>query len=259
MCCDVTRLKQVIINLISNAIKFTANEGKIELTNSYADGKLYVCVTDNGIGIEKENLPFIFNAFEQADTSTTRKFGGTGLGLSISSRIVSMMGGELKVESEIGKGSSFFFTIPINLGCKNELEEKSVLGEEEHFQAKILLAEDNKTTQTFMSIVLEDMGVEVDIADDGQIAIQKYKQNHYDLILMDGDMPNINGLDATKMIRAYEKSENIQNPIPIVALTANAIEGDRKRFLDAGMNDYLSKPLETSKLEECFAKYLTKG
>ena len=256
MCCDVTRLKQVIINLISNAIKFTAQGGSIELKNSYTNGKLYVCISDNGIGIEKENLPFIFNAFEQADSSTTRKFGGTGLGLSISSRIITMMGGELQVESEIGKGSSFFFTIPINLGCKNELEEHITLKEEENFNAKVLLAEDNKTTQTFMSIVLENMGVEVDVADDGQIAIQKYKQGHYDLILMDGDMPNINGLDATKMIRAYEKTKNIPNPIPIVALTANAIEGDRKRFLDAGMNDYLTKPLETSKLEECFAKYL---
>jgi len=259
MCCDITRLKQVIINLISNAIKFTAEEGKIELKNSYVNGKLYVCVTDNGIGITKENLPFIFNAFEQADSSTTRKFGGTGLGLSISSRIISMMGGELQVESEVGKGSSFFFTIPISLGCTNELEHTRGLLEEERFKAKILLAEDNKTTQTFMSIVLEEMGVEVDVADDGQIAIQKYKQGHYDLILMDGDMPNINGLDATKMIRAYEQSNNIEKPIPIVALTANAIEGDKDRFLAAGMNDYLTKPLETHKLEECFVKYLPKG
>ena len=249
---DPTRIKQVIANLLSNAVKFTEKHKQIVLSVKYDEKKeeLSVEVSDEGIGIEKEKLKTIFKAFTQADTSTTRKYGGTGLGLAISYKLIKLLGGELKVESEVGKGSRFYFTIPAKktklIPKEEKKENKKILNEK--FDKYILVVEDNPANQMFIEVILEKMGIKFDIANDGVEAVEKFKQNRYDLILMDENMPNMNGIEATKKIRQIEKEEDLKH-ITIVALTANAIEGDREKFILAGMDYYLSKPIDIEKLK----------
>jgi len=243
---DVHRIKQVISNLISNAIKFTPENKKIEVIVKYENNKLYVEVKDEGIGIPKDKLSTIFNSFSQADNSTTRKYGGTGLGLTISYRLVQMLGGELKVESELHKGSKFYFSIPVKIG--NAIEEKIEDNNHIDKNIKILIAEDNSANQMFMRVILNKLNVDFDIANNGEEAIYLARKNKYDIILMDINMPNISGIEATKEIRKFSN-------IPIIALTASALDGDKERFLEAGMNDYLSKPLDIHKLKIILEKY----
>ncbi len=243
---DPLRIKQVISNLLSNAIKFTAPYKKIEVNIGYEDGELSVSVKDEGKGISSDKLSHIFEAFSQEDTSTTREYGGTGLGLSISSQLIKLLGGELKVESKLGVGSEFYFKIPVEIGLEScplpDHNEDIVFVDK-----KILLVEDNKTNQLFMSVILEDMGIEFDLAVDGVYAVDMFKENHYDLILMDENMPNMNGIEATKNILQIEKDNNLKHT-PIIALTANSLKGDRERFLEAGMDEYMTKPIDTNKL-----------
>ena len=243
---DVHRIKQVITNLLSNAVKFTPENKKIETNIEFADNKLYVEVIDEGIGISKEKQKIIFDAFSQADTSTTRKFGGTGLGLTISHRLIQLMKGELKVESEENKGSRFYFVIPIKEG--KEIREKNI--DDEHFNKnlRILVAEDNKANQLFMEVILKKMKLYYKIANNGKEALELAKKEEFDLILMDVNMPIMSGIDATKEIRKFSN-------IPIIALTANALDGDKEKFLKAGMNDYLSKPLDIHKLKIMLEKF----
>ena len=254
---DPTRIKQVISNLLSNAIKFTPKHKKIILNAQYDENKeeLLIEVIDGGIGIPKEKLEHIFESFSQVDNSITRKYGGTGLGLTISHKLIELLGGELKVESEVDKGSKFYFTIPAKktkLCPKNEkIETKNIL--DEKFNKHILIVEDNPANQMFMKVILNKMGLTFDIANDGFEAIEKFKNNTYDLILMDENMPNMNGIEATKKIREIEKQNNLTHTI-IVALTANALEGDKERFILAGMDDYLSKPLDVEKLKTILEK-----
>ena len=249
---DPTRVKQVIANLLSNAIKFTPEHKKIILNVDYDENKeeLFIEVIDEGIGIPKDKLNTIFESFSQADNSTTRKYGGTGLGLTISHKLIELLGGALKVESEVGKGSRFYFTIPAKktklIPKKEKIETKKTLNEK--FDKYILVVEDNPANQMFMKVILNKMGIKFDIANDGIEAIKKFKENKYDLILMDENMPNMNGIEATKKIREIEKEENLDHTI-IVALTANALEGDRERFILAGMDYYLSKPLDVEKFK----------
>ena len=266
---DPLRIKQVITNLLSNAVKFT-NEGKnIYVDIDYKDKLLFVSVKDEGIGIAQEKQKHIFEAFGQEDSSTTRKFGGTGLGLSISSELIRLLGGKLNVKSEIGNGSEFYFSIPVTLGKELKLELKDN-NKITFTNKKILLVEDNKANQTFMKIVLKKMGLTFDIANDGLEAIERYKlynthdikenslsidKNCYDAILMDENMPNMNGIEAAKQILKYEKLYNLKHT-PIIALTANAIKGDRKRFLNAGMDEYLTKPLDKEKLMTVLSRIL---
>ena len=242
---DIHRLKQIISNLISNAIKFTPENKKVEVTIEYNNENLYVEVADEGIGIPKEKLTTIFDAFSQADASTTRQFGGTGLGLTISYRLVDMLGGKLKVESELNKGSKFFFSIPIKQG-KNFTSNK--INSINLKNLKILLAEDNQANQMFMKIILDKLNITYDIANNGLEAVKLAQKNSYDLILMDINMPIMGGEEATKEIRKF-------NNIPIIALTANSLDGDKEKFLKAGMNDYLSKPLDIEKLKNILHKY----
>lgn len=243
---DLIRLKQIISNLISNAIKFTSQNGCISITIDYKNGLMQVSVKDDGTGIAQDKIGHIFKAFAQEDDSTTRKYGGTGLGLSISHKLVELLGGELKVKSELGKGSEFFFYIPVKIGkinnISNELED---IGTDKIKGKNILLVEDNRANQMFMEIILKQMGVLVDKANDGLEAVQKYKENHdmYDFILMDENMPNLSGIEATKEIRRFEEKNNLPH-IWIVALTANAIKGDREKFLKAGMDEYITKPVK---------------
>ena len=253
---DILRIKQVINNLISNAIKFTPNGKNIFLDIDYKDGYLNVNVKDEGIGISKEYQSRIFEPFSQEDGSTTRKYGGTGLGLTISHNLVKEMSGELKLKSEVGKGSEFYFSIPLE--CGEEIIKKDITTNNITFDANILLVEDNKANQMFMKVVLQKMNIKFDIANDGIEAIDKFKSTKYDLILMDENMPNMNGIETTKYILQYEKEHNMIHT-PIIALTANAVKGDRERFLEAGMDEYLAKPLDKNKLNNIFNKTLNKS
>ena len=251
---DSVRFKQVASNLIGNAIKFTAENGTVRINAQYNKNQtsLFFEVEDSGIGIDTKNIKKIFKPFSQEDTSTTRKFGGTGLGLTISSQIVKLMGGELNVSSKLGVGSKFYFNIPLSIS-----KASTILDEEENLESKnfdfngikALLVEDNKTNQIFMEAIFEMMNITFDIANDGLESINIFKQNKYDVILMDENMPNMNGIEATKKILQYEKENSLVHT-PIIALTANALKGDRERFLEAGMDEYISKPLDTNKLAE---------
>ncbi|MGM0623975.1 MAG: hybrid sensor histidine kinase/response regulator, partial [Campylobacterota bacterium] len=203
---DPLRIKQVITNLLSNAIKFTPEHKKIYLTISYSDERLKVSVKDEGIGIAKEKLALIFEAFSQADSSTTREYGGTGLGLSISSELVALMGGSLQAVSTQAQGSEFYFSIPAPKG-KLDVLRSSQPAYESFKGKKVLLVEDNKANQVFMKVVLKKLDVAYDIANDGLEAVEMFGQNDYDLILMDENMPNLSGIEATKEILSLEKEK----------------------------------------------------
>jgi signal transduction histidine kinase/CheY-like chemotaxis protein len=245
---DPLRLKQIIANMLSNAIKFTPRNGRIELLIKYTENQhLLVSVKDNGIGIAEDKQADIFKAFSQAESSTTRKYGGTGLGLAISAKLVSMLGGQLKLESQLEHGSRFYFEIPVEVGVYKKPKKVKANEYDAIKGKKILLVEDNKANQMFMSLILKKFGLIFDMANDGIEAVTAYKKDFYDLVLMDENMPNLNGIEATKQILAFEKEQNMRHT-PIVALTANALKGDRERFLEAGMDEYLTKPLDKEKL-----------
>ncbi|BFU78758.1 hypothetical protein ALC152_19730 [Arcobacter sp. 15-2] len=251
---DPLRIKQVISNLVSNAIKFTHKGKNIYITIAYRDNYLDISVKDEGVGIANEKLKHIFEAFNQEDNSTTREYGGTGLGLSISSELVSLLGGTLQVSSKIGKGSEFYFTIPVTIGTL--VEKIDSKREKITFENKrILLVEDNKSNQILMSVILKQMNLAFDIANNGEEAVDIFKINKYDLVLMDENMPKMNGLEASKIILDYEKTHTIKHT-PIVALTANSLTEDKKRFLDAGMDEYLSKPIDRFELNRVLQKLL---
>jgi signal transduction histidine kinase/CheY-like chemotaxis protein len=251
---DPLRVKQVISNLLSNAIKFSKEGKNIIVDISYKGNLLNVSVKDEGKGIASDKLSHIFESFSQEDSSTTREFGGTGLGLSISSELVKLLGGELKVKSEVGVGSEFYFSIPITIG-KNLLKTKENFKDITFEDKKVLLVEDNKANQMFMKIILKKLTLTFDIANDGREAVEAFKKNEYDAILMDENMPNLNGIEATKQIRLLEKEQNLKHT-PIIALTANALKGDREKFLEAGMDEYLTKPIDKKRLTEILENFL---
>jgi CheY-like chemotaxis protein len=320
---DPGRLRQILTNLIGNAIKFTeSGEVVIEVQSSKFKVQsqssrsstlnlepetlnsclLYFAVRDTGIGIAPEAQAFIFDSFSQADGSTTRKYGGTGLGLSIAKQLVHLMGGEIGVESELGKGSTFWFTA--------RLEQRSLIDQAAltpppdqawlHTQAQVqaplqmcvLLAEDNPVNQDVTLSMLENCGCRVDVAANGREALEAFSRASYDLILMDCQMPEMDGFEATRIIRAREAAENaesriqpmdlksqtsglltpdpglrtpdarLQTPdsrlfrVPIIALTAHAMHGDRERCLAAGVDDYLSKPFNQEQLYTVLRRWL---
>jgi len=256
---DPIRLKQVATNLISNAIKFTHRDGEVRMNVDYEkeNNLLRFEVKDTGVGIAQENLEKIFKPFSQEDSTITRKFGGTGLGLTISYDLVKLMGSELKVISELGVGSSFYFLLPLNLNVKSEnIGKKIIKGNiEKRLEAKILLVEDNEANQIFMKIILKKMGLMYDIANDGIEAVELFRSNKYNLVLMDENMPNMSGIEATSQILKYEKENNLLHT-PIIALTANALIGDRERFLASGMDEYMTKPVNKQKLAIVLEKFL---
>ncbi len=244
---DPLRLKQVLYNLLSNAIKFTA-KGKISITvqsKEEADNKLHCLfkIKDTGIGLDDEQISKLFSAFSQADTSVTRKYGGTGLGLAISKKIVNMMQGEIWVESHVGKGSTFFFTTVFELAEKDEIDNSQVKSlqfkNEKQCTGHILLVEDNQINQIIAKELLVRVGYTVEIAVNGEEAIKMLEKNVYNLVLMDIQMPILDGLSATKMIRQNEKFEEL----PVIAMSAHAMAGDREKSLQAGMNDHITKPI----------------
>jgi len=259
---DVLRLKQIFSNLLSNAIKFTNNRGTIECRVKYEEGHLFLDVKDNGIGIPEEKIKKIFESFTQADGSTVRKYGGTGLGLAISANLAKLLGGELNVESKEGVGSRFFFSAPFSAVQEKAEEEVQVVEDEENtevceeaeerekeLKGHTLVVEDNEANQMFIGIVLRNAGLTYDTANNGLEAIEMFKSGKYKLILMDENMPKLNGIGATKEILQIERDQGLEHT-PIMALTANALVGDRQIFLDAGMDDYLAKPLEPAVLLE---------
>jgi len=252
---DPLRIKQVVSNLLSNAVKFTPTGKQINLVINFdnVQNELTISVEDQGIGISPEHQARIFEAFSQAETHTTRKYGGTGLGLAISSLLIGLMGGRISLESESQKGSRFFFKIPVNEGKPIQ----KVSDKFEHhgeLSGTVLLVEDNATNQLLMGAILKKMGLEFNIAKDGIEAVTAYQQKTYDLILMDENMPNMSGSEATQKIREIE-AETLKHT-PIIALTANAMKGDRERFIGAGMNDHLSKPIQIPELNRVIGQYL---
>jgi signal transduction histidine kinase/ligand-binding sensor domain-containing protein/CheY-like chemotaxis protein len=264
---DPDRLRQVLLNLAGNAVKFTAHGGvwitvgvESQLTGSTL---LRFAVRDTGIGIPVEKREIIFEAFRQADGSTTRKYGGTGLGLAICSHLVKMMGGSIRVESEVGVGSTFHFTArfstavssaqpaaPDPVGLRKMLE---AVGESNGGLAprqvlRILLAEDNPVNQRVAARLLEKRGHQVALAANGREALDWLEREKFDLILMDVQMPELDGLETTAIIREREQREG--GRIPIVALTAHAMQGDRERCIDAGMDNYVNKPIDAVRFLE---------
>jgi signal transduction histidine kinase/CheY-like chemotaxis protein len=247
---DETRLRQILINLIGNAIKFS-EKGQVVLRVKETDNLFEFSVIDTGIGISKDRQAHIFEEFEQADTSTTRKFGGTGLGLAISKRLSQLLGGDLLVSSELNKGSTF--TLSLELARSNQITSTKAAETYSFNNEKILLCEDNKTNQFIASKVLKNLGLDVDVANDGQEGIDQFKKNTYQLILMDMQMPVKSGLEAAKEIR------EIDEDIPIIALTANVTIEDNRLCKEAGMNSFLTKPLNSALLSAEINKWLNKS
>ena len=252
---DPGRLQQVLINLLGNAVKFT-EKGSVELelkSQPLGDGRyqVLISVTDTGIGITPEQEQRIFQAFTQADASTTRRFGGTGLGLSISAQLVRMMGGTLKVTSKPGLGSTFSFALEMQ-AASAPIQVVSERVEKPIQPLKILVAEDKEVNRVLMQRVLTRAGHSVVPVVNGKLAIEALKAGSFDVVLMDVHMPEVDGLEATQAIRAREALEG--GHVPIVALTALAIKGDADRCLAAGMDAYLSKPLNTVALNELLSR-----
>lgn len=246
---DSNRLGQVINNLLNNAIKFT-DEGEVNLSvkkvNTDNDSvELKFAVSDNGIGIAHDRLKRLFKSFSQVDSSITRKYGGTGLGLVICKQIVEIMGGSIWVESEEGRGSTFYFTVRLKNGSKQELKDRYELPEYDNGPLNILLAEDDKVNQLVLERMLIEKGHTIDIASNGLEALLMHQQKQYDVILMDIQMPEMDGLEATKIIR---EKEGKNRHTPIIAQTAYALQGDRERFMSKGMDGYIKKPVEMEEL-----------
>jgi signal transduction histidine kinase/FixJ family two-component response regulator len=247
---DRMRLQQVLLNLAGNAIKFTERgEVEISLRTLSQDNEacLEFAVRDTGIGIPSSGQEHLFQRFSQADVSTSRRFGGTGLGLSICKSLVEMMGGSIWVESELGSGSTFYFTVrlPLAKDLPPDFLAPIALPPPTSGQLRILLVEDNPANQKLVTYILQDRGHSVELADNGQEAILLTEKKCYDVILMDVQMPGMNGLEATAAIRGREMSEN---RVPIIAMTAHAMERDRERCLAAGMDGYLSKPVNAHEM-----------
>jgi signal transduction histidine kinase/ActR/RegA family two-component response regulator len=255
---DSDRFTQIVTNLVGNAIKFTPS-GQITINvktqhQSSDEITLQMDVIDTGIGIPQEKQMAIFEAFSQADASTTRQYGGTGLGLTISARLVELMGGKIWVTSDVGHGSQFSFTATFkkaNATSDTDTQKQLTLA---HTDLHILTVEDNPTNQLFTQQILEKLGCRVIVAKNGQEAVSHCKKNTFDLILMDGQMPVVDGFEATQIIRKHEAIHNKHTPI--IALTAHALSDDRKRFLDAGMDDYLSKPFTPGQLIDTINRIL---
>ncbi len=260
---DPGRLRQVLVNLVGNAFKFTP-AGEVAVSVRLAPGeddgpeagperaRLLFSVRDTGIGIAQDKLESIFDSFTQADSSTTKLFGGTGLGLAISRRLVALMQGRIWVESVPGSGSTFHFTAGFGLNAAQAPEETSVPDVIDTSMLRgralrVLVAEDDRMNQIFAETLLHDAGCESDIAANGAQALEMLARTHYDLVLMDVSMPVMDGVQATRAIRS-SRSGAFDPEIPIVAMTAHALKGDRERFLAAGMNGYVAKPVDCDEL-----------
>ncbi|OAN17910.1 hybrid sensor histidine kinase/response regulator [Photobacterium jeanii] len=247
---DKNRIAQIMFNLIGNAIKFT-NEGSVTINAKVENGQLRVSVTDTGIGIAQDAQKNLFTPFSQADCSITRRYGGTGLGLAISQHLINKMNGNITLQSELGKGSCFTLHLPYSC-CEIEANCEQADSKQTNDRAlNILLAEDSHTNQLVAKLMLEKRGHKVSITNNGEEAIAEFenKPAAYDLILMDISMPVLDGLQATQELRSRG------HQVPIVALTANAMYSDKVMCEEAGMNDFIAKPIQASELEATLLKY----
>ncbi|HWU41989.1 MAG TPA: ATP-binding protein, partial [Bdellovibrio sp.] len=254
---DQGRLRQILVNLLGNAVKFT-EQGAVTLTvtqlrDQNEKSTLRFEIRDTGPGLREEERTSLFQKYFQ--TKVGMKVGGTGLGLSISKQLVDLMGGSIGVESVYGAGSTFWFTIELPVCEALELRPKMEVSFAKLFKGTVLVAEDQIVNQRVASNYLQKLGLKVEIASQGQMALEKVTQGSYDLIFMDCQMPVMNGFDATIAIRKFEK-ENSRKPTPIIALTADAARADDHSYEDAGMNDYLAKPLELAKLIAVLHRWL---
>jgi len=258
---DPTRLTQIIINLTGNAIKFT-QKGTINVRakvlknspncpeNIRGEGNtsLEFSVTDTGIGIPEDKLKYIFERFRQAESHITRKYGGTGLGLSIAKQLVELQGGTLSLKSEFKVGSTFSFCIPYKKSVEDK-QKPEIIGEKYNMEKlgklNILLVEDNQLNVKLILSLFSEYNLKLQVAENGSVGIEKLKENNFDIILMDMEMPVMNGYEAATIIR-----KELKNNIPIMAMTAHAMAGERERCLSLGMNDYISKPINASLLFE---------
>lgn len=269
---DANRIRQMLLNFISNAYKFT-NEGTIRVNVKFDDSinnkksdenesliESFIVfeVIDPGIGISKENCEKLFSAFTQAESSTSRKFGGTGLGLAITKQLAGLMGGRVGVTSELGEGSTFWFSLPMieaekSVAASNK-ESLSGIALKDH-KLKVLVAEDNQVNQLVIKGMLAKLSVEADFAVNGVEAVEKFRQHRtdYNAILMDCEMPELDGFEATRFLRAYEKSKAL-SPMPILALTAHAMEETHKNCLQSGMDDIIVKPINQNQLANQLAQ-----
>ena len=255
---DPTRIRQVLLNLIGNALKFT-ERGEVEVQARWQvlDPQLIwltCAVRDTGIGIDSERLDTMFVAFKQADNSISRRYGGTGLGLAIARTLAERMGGNLRGESREGHGSVFTLEMPLAVSCAPAalLVDSPATSRLVGQGRRILLVEDNPVNQTVIEAMLRSLGFEVSVASDGLQAVEQAGQRHHAAALMDCRLPLVDGYEATRRIRQLPEGKDL----PIIALTANALQGDRERCLEAGMNDYLSKPFKRTELQQVLQRWL---
>jgi signal transduction histidine kinase/CheY-like chemotaxis protein len=257
---DPVRIRQILLNLIGNSIKFT-QQGEVSLHVKGVtgqNGKVQFTVQDTGIGMSESTLKILFEPYTQADATSSRKYGGTGLGLAICHRLTEMMEGTIEVKSQLGLGTQFTIELPLPQGT---LSKQGIAFEKQEkpkhdFQGKqVLLAEDNAINRMVAIKLLEKIGIKVQIATNGSEAVGLWRTMNFDLIFMDCQMPEIDGYQATRIIRDSEKKSGNQKRIPILALTAHAMEEDRQRCLDAGMDDYLTKPVKLESLSMALEKW----
>lgn len=262
---DVMRIKQVLLNLLSNAIKFT-HQGQVSLScwvriepQHASIAQLSFIVKDTGIGIDAAVLPKLFEPFSQADISTTRLYGGTGLGLAIVRRLTELMAGKVSVSSDLGQGSCFSVELPLTIVaktlCQTSQDQHELLVAVASAKKRILVAEDNKVNQQVIEKMLEKLGYQVTIANTGLEAIQILEQQAFDLLLLDCQMPVMDGFEATRLIRNTAAKHQ---QLPIIALTAGVLSGDREKCLSVGMNDYLSKPIRLQELKAALQRHLAR-
>ena len=256
---DATRLTQILVNLMDNAIKFTSKGSiEIKIINEAGDGKIIktgITVSDTGIGIEKVKLQTVFERFQQAEDSVTRKYGGTGLGLSIVNDLVLLQNGTITVESESGKGTSFHLVIPFKISSEEintiSLSDSSTISKTDFENICVLVVEDNEINQSLIKHLFKSWQLDFDLATNGKEAIDKLILKKYNLILMDIQMPEMDGYTATQEIRNKLKSD-----IPIIAMTAHALEGEREKCLSYGMNEYISKPIREQLLHKLITQFI---
>ncbi|MDF2643801.1 MAG: response regulator receiver:ATP-binding region, ATPase-like:histidine kinase, region:histidine, partial [Pseudomonas sp.] len=257
---DPTRIRQILVNLIGNALKFTES-GSVRVALIWAmegtDTLRFTCtVSDTGIGIQADRLESMFDAFKQADSSISRRYGGTGLGLPIARTLADRMGGSLHAQSEEGTGSTFTLQIPLALSAVRPDVSLPALGiAAQDTPYRVLLVEDNAVNRTVVLAMLQSLGCEVDVAVNGEQAVSMARAGNHALILMDCRLPVMDGYQATRQIRQIPGLETL----PIVALTANVLQGDRDACLQAGMDDYLAKPFKHADLQQILQRWLAIG